>query len=226
VFSVATRACRLVAACGATHLVVIDHLAPERTAVAGRPDEGRRLQPRALDDLVGGVRRVAGVAARHGVRPVLHPHAGTYVEYRDEIDRVLAALDAEEIGLCIDTGHSAYAGMDPIALYRDYAARTEYLHLKDVDGAVLHRVTETRLDFETAVSQGVFCPLGHGVVDFRALAAVLREHEFDGVATVEQDLDPTRPADPGRDARSSLAYLRELGLADPPVEAAIETSEA
>lgn len=226
VVGVATRACRLVAACGGSHLVVIDHLAPERMRVAGRPEQGRRLDAREFDALLAGIRGVAAVAAEHGVRPVLHPHAGTYIEYRDEIDRVLGALDAQAIGLCIDTGHSAYAGVDPVALYRDYAARTEYLHFKDVDGAVRSRVLDRRLDFETAVTEGIFCPLGQGVVDFPALHAALRAHDFDGVATIEQDLDPSVPADPTRDARRSLAYLREVGIAEPGLSAAAERTEA
>jgi inosose dehydratase len=226
VVGIATRACRLVAACGGTHLVVIDHLAAERTRVAGRPEEARRLDAREFDDLVAGIRAVAHVAAEHGLRPVLHPHAGTYVEYRDEIDRVLGALDAHEIGLCIDTGHLAYAGVDAVALFRDHVARTEYFHLKDVDAQVRMRAVVEQLDFESAVTQGIFCPLGQGLVDFPALHAALREHEFEGVATIEQDLDPTGTADPIGDARRSLAYLKEVGLADPRLSATVERTGA
>jgi inosose dehydratase len=219
VLAVARRAVALIAAAGGSHLVVIDHLTPERMAVAGRPEAGRRLDDRGFADLVDGVRAVAAIAAEAGVRPVLHPHAGTYVEHPDEIDRLLEALDASEIGLCIDTGHSAYAGIDPVALLRRYGDRTEYLHLKDVDPAVLARVQEEHLDFETAVTAGIFCPLDRGVTDFEALRVALVALGFDGVATVEQDVDPAVAADPLRDARESLAYLAEVGLADAPVGA-------
>jgi inosose dehydratase len=213
VLEVTARACRLIAATGGRNLVVIDHLSPERIAVAGRPADRVPLEGAAFDDLLAGLRAVAGVANELGIRPVLHPHAGTFVEYRDEIDRVLESLGPDEVGLCIDTGHSAYAGVDPVALYRDHADRTEYFHFKDIDEAVHARALETGLDFEQAVTAGVFCPLGSGVVDFAGLRAALDEHGFDGVATVEQDRDPAVPADPIRDAVESLEFLRGVGLA-------------
>jgi inosose dehydratase len=69
------------------------------------------------------------------------------------------------------------------------------------------------LDFDTAVGEGVFCPLGAGVVDFPALRDALAAAGFSGVATIEQDRDPAVAADPVEDARASLRYLREVGLA-------------
>jgi inosose dehydratase len=210
--TVAEQTCRLIAAAGGGHLVIVDHLAPERTAVAGRPEERRVLDATGFAHLIDGIRTVAAVAGKHGVRAVLHPHAGTYTEYRDEIDRVLAALDPGEVGLCIDTGHCAFAGIDPVALYRDYADRTEHFHFKDIDGAVLAQAIDERLDFDAAVSRGVFCPLGRGVVDWPGLRVALNDHDYEGTATIEQDVDPTLPADPVRDARASLAYLGSVGL--------------
>ena len=66
---------------------------------------------------------------------VLHPHVAGYIEFRDEIDRALEVLDPDLVKLCIDTGHSAYAGIDPAQLLRDHAARVAHIHLKDIDGA-------------------------------------------------------------------------------------------
>ena len=53
------------------------------------------------------IEAVAGVAAGHGLVPVVHPHAGSRIEFEDEIERVLEDTTA---GLCIDTAHLAYAG--------------------------------------------------------------------------------------------------------------------
>jgi inosose dehydratase len=209
----ADRTCAVLAACDATHLVVIDHLSPARMAAAGRPDEAQRLDAAGKATLLDGLRRVAEAAARHGIRPVVHPHAGTYIEYRDEIDDVLGAIPADELGLCIDTGHSAYAGVDPVALYRDHAARCGHFHFKDISAAVHAQVVRDAVDFESAVSDGVFCPLGEGVVDFAAMRTALEETGFAGAATVEQDRDPGATADPVADAQRSLAYLRSVGLA-------------
>lgn len=226
IVAVARRACALIAGTGGSSFIVIDHPAPERIAVAGRSDLGRRLDERAFDDLVQGIRAVAGVAAEYGIRPLLHPHVGTYIEHRDEIDRVLAALDHDEIGLCIDTGHSAYAEIDPTELYRAHAGRTEYFHFKDVDPEVHRRVLAEGLDFEAAVRDGVFCPLHRGVTDFAALREALEEQDFGGVATIEQDRDPALPSEPLEDAMRSLAYLERVGLAPAGPSAPAEVAEA
>ena len=42
-------------------------------------------------------------------------------------------------GLCLDTGHMDYSGMDPIATLRRYATRTDYIHFKDIDAREIHR---------------------------------------------------------------------------------------
>ncbi|HEX6388321.1 MAG TPA: TIM barrel protein [Solirubrobacteraceae bacterium] len=215
VLDAARRTCALIARAGGDHLVVLDHLSDARTAVAGRSAQAPRLQEGAERDMLDAIRRVAEIAAEHGLRPVFHPHAGTYVEHRDEIDGVMNAVGADELGLCIDTGHSAYAGVDPIALYRDYRERCDYFHFKDIDPVVHARVLAEGLDFDTAVGLGVFCPLGAGVVDFPALREALDETGFRGIATIEQDRDPAVPADPIEDARRSLRYLGDVGLASP-----------
>jgi inosose dehydratase len=205
VLAIARRTCALIAGAGGRYLVIIDLVGPERAATAGRSGDAPR---RPVAD---GVRAVAAVAREeHGLVPVVHPHAGSFLEFGDEIE---ALLDAVDVGLCLDTGHAAYAGVDPVALYRRYADRIPYLHLKDVDPAVRARAVE-ELDFWQAVSAGVFCPLGSGMVDFPALAAALREHGFDGWATVEQDRDPG--GDPVSDLVTSRTFLERLGIADAP----------
>lgn len=205
VLAVTRRTCALVAGVGGRHLVVIDLVSEQRAATAGRATAAPRL---AGDRLAASVRAVAAVAREeHGLVPVLHPHAGSYVEFADEID---ALLDATDLALCLDTGHAAYAGLDPVELYRRYADRVPYLHLKDVDPAVHARVSE--LDFWQAISAGVFCTLGAGVVDFPALAAALGERGFDGWATVEQDRDAASDGDPVAELIASRRFLASTGL--------------
>jgi inosose dehydratase len=140
---------------------------------------------------------IAEIARDHGLRPVLHPHAGTHIETPDEIEPLLELCE-----LCLDTGHCAYAGADPVALYRRWAERIPYLHLKDVDPA------RRNGDFWGSVRAGVFRPLGEGVVDFEALLAALDEHGFDGWAVVEQDRvpggDPVADLIAGRETLEAL----------------------
>lgn len=218
VLAITRRTCELIAGVGGSHLVIIDLVSGERVATAGRDEAAQRLESSAWRALVEGIEDVAAIAVDFGLRPVLHPHVATYIEFEDEIERLLAALD-ERIGLCIDTGHCAYAGVDPVALYLRHRGRVSYLHLKDVDPVALARARATPLDFWAAIAEGVFCPLGEGIVDFPALADTLGSSGFDGWATVEQDREPSAAGDPLDDAIHSRLYLEAIGLAQPVREA-------
>ena len=69
---------------------------------------------------------------QRGVTAVLHPHVGTMVETRADVDRVLAG---SAIPLCLDTGHLLIGGTDPVELARTVPDRVAHVHLKDVDAA-------------------------------------------------------------------------------------------
>ena len=144
--------------------------------------------------------RIVRAARRHGLEPALHPHAGTHIEFDDEFAAILDALD---IGLCLDTGHALYAGLDPVALLHRYAGRLRHLHLKDVDPDVRVR----GLGFWDAVAAGAFCPLGTGLLDLAALAAALEAIGYRGHATIEQDRRSATPGAPADDLRRSIDRL-------------------
>jgi inosose dehydratase len=205
----ARRTCRLLGAAGASHLVIIQGFTRERERAAGRPGAALPLRAAEWRTLVDSVHEVARIAARHGLVPCFHPHAGTDVEFAHEIERLVEDTD---VSLCIDTGHCAYAGVDPVALYRRHARRVAYFHFKDVDRDRLRAALARALSFEQAVAADVFCPLGEGEVDFAGLRDALEEHGFQGWATVEQDRLPTDSGTPAEHAKASLAHLRELGL--------------
>jgi inosose dehydratase len=207
----AAATCELLASAGARYLVIIQGFTPERERAAGRPEAGPALTEREWATLVEGVQSIASLAAEgHGLLPCFHPHAGTHVEFEPEIERLIESTDPELVSLCIDTGHCAYAGVDPVALYRRHSDRVAYFHLKDLQP---HRLHAKPMSFEAAVAEGVFCPLGEGVVDFGALRAALVETDFDGWAAVEQDRLPTDTSSAAEHAAASLRHLRDVGLA-------------
>ena len=205
--------CRRIAGLGGKFLVVIDMVSDERGATAGRSAVAPRLDGAAYEVLLKGLRQSARIALEHGLTPVLHPHAGSYIEFEDEIERVLDDTADDGLQLCIDTGHFAYAGVEPVRFLAEHRDRTPYLHFKDIDPIVHHKVVSDGVAFFDAISLGVFCPVGQGVVDFNALAAELK-NGFDGPGTIEQDRDFRSPTTPLEDAKASLDYLRGLGLAD------------
>lgn len=197
----------ITAAAGAV-LVLIDRPGPERAATAGRSAAAPRLTGQVWEGLVDTVRRAGERAAAAGVRAVVHPHAGGYVEFEDEIERLLDAVPASELGLCLDTGHALYAGNDPGELLRRYGARIEHLHLKDIDGAVRDR----GLGFWDAIAAGVFCPVGDGLLDLVRVRESLDAIGYAGFATVEQDRVPGAAGDPAADLRQSVERLRAAGI--------------
>jgi len=198
----------LLEALGARYLVLADAMWPEREAVAGRAEQdGVRLTEREWQTAADNVRAACELAAGHGLRPVFHHHAGTYIETPDECERL---LERTGVGLCLDTGHYVYGGGDPVKAVEALGQRVEYLHFKDINPARLAQVRERRMGFLDGVRHGVFCPLGDGAVRFPALLDALRRIDFDGWAVVEQDIDATDPAapPPAQSARASREYLR------------------
>lgn len=197
---------------GGPLLVLIDRPCPRRAATAGRAADAPRLGAAAWRAMVGTVRRIAETAAGVDVRVVFHPHAGSYVEFADEIERLLADLPAEEAGLCLDTGHALYAGLDPLLLVREYRERLEHLHIKDIDPDRHTDAMRAGADFWGAVERGVFCPIGDGALALEALAQVLSAIGYSRYATLEQDRRPQSPGTPLEDLRRSVSRTRRSGI--------------
>ncbi|MGV0745665.1 sugar phosphate isomerase/epimerase family protein [Mycolicibacterium sp. XJ870] len=168
-----------------------------------------------LDDsqwatLLANLDRLSGIAAAAGLLAVLHPHVGTMVETRADVDRVLAG---SSIPLCLDTGHLLIGGTDPLELAKAVPQRIKHTHLKDVDAALAARVQAGDLSYTDAVRAGMYTPLGTGDIDIAGIISVLRDNGFDGWFVLEQDtiLDG-EPSDEGpvRDVLDSVAYLRSV----------------
>jgi inosose dehydratase len=191
--TVAGRVARL----GGRFLVIIDAVSPERSRTAGRAAVARRLDRHGAAALRRLVREIAAIAHAFGLRPVVHPHAGTHIEFEDEVEPL---LDWAE--LCLDTGHWLYAGQDPVRAYERWADRIPYLHLKDLDRG------RRDGDFWKSVRAGAFRPLGEGDLDAAALLRALERHGFAGWAIVEQDRVPG--GDPVADLVASRRHLESV----------------
>ena len=210
VLGVAERVARFIAGAGGGVLVVIDRPDEVRVRTAGRSGAAPRLEDDRWKAMLDRIAEVAEIARRHGLRPVVHPHVGGYLEFADEVERL---LDDTDVDMCVDSGHFAYAGIDPAAAISRYSDRIGHVHLKDVRPQVLARVARDGLDFWTAIEAGVFCPLGEGVVDLAAVLAALDAAAYDGYATIEQDRVPGSGR-PLEDLRRSLAVLENVRQRD------------
>lgn len=197
----------------APYLTVMDWGHDERDFAAGHPDRAPRLAAGAWAAMMATIRAVATVARdEFGVRAVIHPHAGGYIEFEDEIDRLAADIPADVAGLCIDTGHSFYSGMDPVTTLARHWDRIDYIHFKDIDRAVLDRVMAERIRFFEACAQGVMCPIGRGAIDYPAIRAFLSEKGYGGFITVEQERDPLNADGSLADVKESRDYLKSIGF--------------
>jgi inosose dehydratase len=114
--------------------------------------------------------------------------------------------------LCLDVGHHAYSGGEPIAFFKKHRERIPYLHLKSVDRELRQRVEDDGTSFADAVAEGVFVEPSEGVVDFGALRDAMAETGYGGFAIVEQDMYPVPFDKPLPIARRTHEYLVGLGL--------------
>jgi inosose dehydratase len=203
----------LLSALGAKLLVLSDSQTPERRQMAGRvPVDGSKsltaAQWRSVGAVVG---EVEHAAAEFGLSLVFHPHVATYVETPLETERLFNALTPTNVGLCLDTGHCVYGGGDPIEEAQKYRPLLRYVHIKDVNPAVLGRARQQKLDFEAAVGAGVFSPIGKGCIDFAGFFRFLADTQYSGWAIVEQDVIYGKTTVPPLDTmRVSLDYLKDV----------------
>lgn len=190
---------------------------PVRTRHAGRVTAAMGLSDPDWSAFIDGTHRIARAVRRAtGLRTVFHHHCAGYLETPDEIEILLARTDPELVGLVFDTGHLTYgAGADDGAAVLQaldrFADRIPYLHLKDCEPAVARRARAEGWDYFAAVRNGVFCELGNGCVDFRAVLNWLRRREYRGWVLVEQDVLPGMGT-PKESARRNREYLRALGF--------------
>src|SRR5277367_4704036 len=112
----------LLSALGAPFLVLADAQSDERDRIAGRvPADGSQgLNAEQWKQVAKVVAEAAQVTEEFGLDLVFHPHISTYVETAAETERFFDVTSATKIGLCLDTGHSNFAGDDCIAEAEKY----------------------------------------------------------------------------------------------------------
>ncbi len=101
------------------------------------------------------------------------------------------------MGLCLDIGHAARAGADPVKVVDDYAARIFDLHVKDL--AVISKEAKP-------------IELGRGVLDIPGLVKALIRNRYTGYCSIEHEMDMSDPL-PG--IAESVGYFRGVRSATP-----------
>ncbi len=212
VIDASKRTCEALVAHGAKHLVLIDSISERRAPTAGRPNEAVQMDDAEWEGFKTRITEIAQMGLDHGLIPELHPHAGGFMDFEPEVERILTEVDADNLKLCIDTGHCTYAGFDPVAFMKRHMDRITYVHFKSTDAKVKANAIANRTGFYDACGQGIFCNLSEGEVDFPAVRDLLLEAGFEGWCTIEQDCDPNLDPDPVGDARKNREYLESIGF--------------
>jgi inosose dehydratase len=206
---------RLLAAVNPGALVVLaddNGTVPARTQNAGRISPQHGLDRAAWRVAARGAERVAQAVRREtGLATVLHHHCAGYVETPAEIDTLLSLTSPELLSLCLDTGHYAFAGGDPLQALDRHWSRIRHVHFKDCSPEVAERSRREGWDYFASVRGGVFCELGQGAVPFAAIVKDLRARGYRGWIVVEQDVLPGMGT-PLESARRNRAHLSSLGL--------------
>ena len=207
------RTCSALKAHGARHLVLIDSISPRRAPTAGRPSEAEQMNKAEWTSFSGRIRDAAKMGAEDfGLTVSIHPHAAGFIDFEPEIERLLQDIDQTLLKICLDTGHSHYAGFDPVAFMRRHMGRISYVHFKDIDSVVRATAVAHRMNFYDACGRGIFCNLGKGMTDFKEVRQLLLESKYEGWCTVEQDCDPAGSTSPVDDARANREYLQSIGF--------------
>lgn len=102
---------------------------------------------------------------------------------------VIRGMDPR-VGLCVDVGHTARAGTDPVESILRAGPRVLDVHIKDL------RDTKKR---------GSDCPVGEGVLPIVGIFRALRKIGFRGSVNLEYEIEPD---DPFLGMAKSFAYMR------------------
>ncbi len=162
-------------------------------------------------NLAVGLDHLEEICDDRGLVTALHPHWGMAVDRPHHIELI---LESTSVDLCLDTGHVALGGGDPLEVARMAGDRVAHVHLKDVDEFLAEEVRTGRRPFRQAVKDGLFKPLGQGFVDIAGLIRHLEETGYQGWYVIEQDvaLDqaPSVGEGPIRSAAVSVEFLNAL----------------
>ena len=181
---------------------------------------GAYLEPAELDTdewatLVRAANELGKVVSEeHGVRLQFHPHADSHVETQEQTERFLADTDPRYVNLYLDTGHLAYRRADSAGIIGKYPDRIGYVHIKQMDPAVVERAEREDLAFGQAVAMGASCEPPKGLPDVPSVVEALSGLDSELFVVVEQDMYPVDFDVPAPIARRTRDYLRGVGIGD------------
>lgn len=195
------------------YLVLIDWGHDVRDYGAGHSETTPRLSADEWSNMVMQISEISKIAFNdYGVRPVIHHHAGGYIEFADEIDQIAQDINNDIAGLLLDIGHLQYSGMDPVQWLKKYRDRIDYIHFKNINPKVYDAIMQEHIRFFDAVAKGVMCPLNKGLINYKEIYNTLLEIGYEGYITIEQERDPRNSSGSLADVKESREFLLSVGF--------------
>jgi len=137
------------------------------------PGKDRSDLKERQNNLLNCVNALAERAYDRGIASSYHPNSPGGSVFRTEEDYkiLLNGLNSKWIGYTPDLGHIAKAGMDPLAIVKEYRSLVNMIHYKDM--------------FEN----GEWAQTGEGMIDFKSVTQFLKETNFEGWIIMEDECD-------------------------------------
>lgn len=142
--------------------------------------------------------RIENFVKEYNIKLAIHNHGPEDQNFPSPYDALRAVKNMDpRMGLCIDLGHTARTGTDPVRAIADAGPRLLDMHAKDLR------------DLKVAESQ---CIVGEGKIPFAEIFQQLSAIRYLGYVNLEYEIEPDNPL-PGM--QQSFAYMRGVraGLA-------------
>jgi inosose dehydratase len=176
----AARAADFVKALGASHLILS----------AASSEFKSDIDYKVMADILN---QIGEMCLEKDVMMCFHPHVGSVIENKEEIQAIFEITNPELVFFCIDTGHIAKGGSDLIEITKKYIRRLYFVHLKDM-------------------KDDHFVELGRGSINLREIFSLLENADYKGWFLPEVPVSRATAPEPYTNAQISYEYLvRELG---------------
>lgn len=87
-----------------------------------------------IEEIIDVLRELMPAAEELGIRVSLENHVGNNLENLDDYRRIFDAVDSDNLGICMDTGHFEAASVSLDDLIDEFAAKINHIHLKENRG--------------------------------------------------------------------------------------------
>jgi len=206
------RVAELTAAMDAKHVIFVP-VPGYRDDTTGAYLEPAELESGAWTTLVRATNEIGRqIHEDFGVTLQFHPHADSHVETEEQVYRFCEDTDPAFVNLCLDTGHLAYTRADSVAVIKKYPTRIGYVHIKQMDPAIVAKAEADDLAFGQAVAMGASCEPPQGLPDIPSVLEALNALDAELYVVVEQDMYPTDFDRPKPIADRTRTYLNQAGL--------------